>query len=52
VTATSLHRFGATAGTELADGVLVPHGLEVIQLAGDPNFPEQGRLKLSVGGGL
>jgi hypothetical protein len=52
VTATALHCFGKTPGDELAKGVLVPHGLEVVQLASDPNFPEQGRLTLTVGGGL
>jgi hypothetical protein len=52
VNATALHRFGKTPGHELADGVLVPHGLEIIQLADDPNFPERGRLTLNVVGGL
>jgi len=52
VTATALHRFGKTPGHELDDGVLMPHGLEIIQLADDPNFPEQGRLTLTLVGGL
>jgi hypothetical protein len=52
VSATALHRFGRAPGRELQDGVLVPHGLEVVQLANDPNFPERGRLVLEVDGGL
>jgi hypothetical protein len=52
VTATALHRFGRSPGDELAKGLLAPRGLEIVQLANDPSFPEQGRLTLTMEGGL
>jgi hypothetical protein len=35
----------------LADGVIPIGGLEIAQLANNPNFRERGRLELSAGGG-
>jgi hypothetical protein len=37
--------------TSLDDGVIPIGGLEIAQLANDPNFRERGRLTLSAGGG-
>lgn len=44
-------RFGRLAQNELAQGIIRPAELEVLQLSDDPNFPEQGRLSLVTGGG-
>jgi hypothetical protein len=44
-------RFNRLPQTELADGVIRPGDFEVLQLEDDPNFPERGRLVLSMGGG-
>ena len=44
-------RFNRLPQTELADGVIHPGDFEVLQLEDDPNFPERGRLVLSMGGG-
>jgi hypothetical protein len=49
--ATSFRRLGRPDAGELAAGVLRVQGLEVAQLAGDPSFPERGRLTLTVVGG-
>ena len=47
-----LQRWGRPPGSELASGVLAVSGLEIVQLANDPNFPENGRLELTMRGGL
>lgn len=45
-------RFGKASNKELEDGVLLTGRLEVVRLDNDPNFPENGRLKLVMQGGL
>jgi hypothetical protein len=52
VNATTFKRLDRPPRTELAGGVLRVSGLEVAELAGDPNFPERGRLRLTMAGGL
>jgi len=52
VNVTRFQRWGKSANHELERGVLTVAPLEVLQLANDPSFPENGRLGLSVGGGL
>ncbi len=49
--ATTFRRFGHNDAGELAAGVLKVRALEVVQLAGDPNFPEHGRLTVTTTGG-
>jgi hypothetical protein len=49
---TVFRRFGRPDAGELDAGVLRVQGLEVAQLAGDPSFPERGRLELTMVGGL
>ncbi len=44
-------RWGRPAGTEIQDGVLAVGRLEIAELANDPNFQENGRLELAMGGG-
>jgi hypothetical protein len=51
VTVTRFQRWGRPAGTEIADGVLPVGRLEIAELANDPNFQENGRLQLAMGGG-
>jgi hypothetical protein len=51
VTVKRFQRWGRTAGTEIQDGVLPIGRLEIAELANDPNFQENGRLELSMGGG-
>ena len=48
---TSFQRWGRTAAGEIEDGVLPVGRLEVVQLANDPNFPENGRLAFAMQGG-
>lgn len=45
-------RWGRTAQGERAAGVILAASLEVLRLDNDPNFPENGRLRLSMRGGL
>lgn len=45
-------RLGRAASGELEGGVLATTGLEIVELADDPNFPEKGRLELVLAGGL
>jgi hypothetical protein len=52
VNATTFKRLDRPPRTELASGVLRVSGLEVAELAGDPNFPERGRLTVTMAGGL
>jgi len=51
VTVTALERLSGPIGTELAEGRLRLGALEVAELADDPNFPEHGRLDLTLDGG-
>ena len=45
-------RWGRTPQGERAAGVILAASLEVLRLDNDPNFPENGRLRLSMRGGL
>lgn len=45
-------RWGRTPKGEREDGVITAAPLEVLRLDNDPNFPENGRLVLSMRGGL
>ncbi len=45
-------RWGKPARSELNDGFISAEPLEILQLANDPNFPENGKLAITVGGGL
>ncbi len=49
---TKLQRWGLPADGELASGVLTTASLEIVQLANDPNFPENGRVELIMRGGV
>jgi Baseplate J-like protein len=51
VRATVFQRFGKAAAGELAQEVLKPAPREIPILDNDPNFPENGRLELSLKGG-
>jgi hypothetical protein len=51
VEVTALHRLESPAARELEEGILRLGPLEVAQLDNDPNFPENGRLELTVEGG-
>ncbi|MDD7942413.1 baseplate J/gp47 family protein [Actinomycetospora lutea] len=51
VTPTVFQRFGRTAQDELARGVIRPPATEVLELADDPDFPERGRLRITMRGG-
>jgi hypothetical protein len=43
---------GAVPDTSSLENGVIPIGrLEIAQLAGNPNFPERGRLTLEAGGG-
>jgi hypothetical protein len=44
-------RLGRPAGTEIAEGVLPIGRLEIARLDNDPNFAENGRLAIVLGGG-
>lgn len=48
---TTLQRYGATADNELEEGVLRLGLTEIGQLDDDPDFPENGRLDLTLKGG-
>ncbi len=47
-----LQRWGRAASGELGKGWLAAAPLEVLRLDNDPNFPENGRLRLQMKGGL
>jgi hypothetical protein len=49
---TRLQRWGRPAAGELGAGFLPADALEVLRLDNDPNFPENGRLRLLMHGGL
>jgi hypothetical protein len=49
--ATRFQRWGRAPADELENEVLRPAEHEIVQLAGDQNFPEHGRLEIDVGGG-
>jgi hypothetical protein len=51
VTPKKFQRLGRLPQNEIANGVIRPGDLEVLQLEDDPNFPERGRLALTMGGG-
>ena len=51
VRVTQLQRYAEDDHGELAAGVLTLGPLEVAQVDNDPNFPEHGRLKITLGGG-
>ncbi len=51
VTVKRFQRWGRPPRTEIADGVLPVGRLEIAELASDPNFQENGRLELQMGGG-
>jgi hypothetical protein len=50
VAVTRFQRWGKLANQELENGRLTVAPLEVVQLANDPNFPENGRLDVALGG--
>jgi hypothetical protein len=50
-TVTRLQRFAELPNGELERGILSLHPLEVARLDDDPNFPENGQLKLEMRGG-
>ena len=52
VNVTRFKRWTQAANHELEKGVVTAAPLEILQLANDPNFPENGRLAISVAGGL
>jgi hypothetical protein len=47
----TLRRLGEIDAGEIASGVLAIGRLEVAQLDNDPNFPEHGKLTLTLEGG-
>jgi hypothetical protein len=49
--ALTFQRWARTPRDELAAGVIQPAPFEVLRLDDDPNFPENGRLRLTMGGG-
>jgi hypothetical protein len=51
VQALKFQRLGRLPANEIAEGVIRPNDVEVLQLSDDPSFPEQGRLVLQMGGG-
>lgn len=51
VTPHRFQRLGRQPGTEIADGVIRPGAIEVLQLDNDPSFPERGKLAIVMGGG-
>jgi uncharacterized protein (UPF0147 family) len=44
-------RLFESANHEIANGVLPLSPTEIAQLNNDPNFPEHGRLEITMGGG-
>lgn len=52
VTVNRFQRWGKTANGELQAGWLAAAPLEVLRLDNDPNFPENGRMRLQMRGGL
>ena len=51
VQVTTLQRLGEGDNGEIQNGLLPLSPLEIAQLDNDPNFPEHGTLKLTIGGG-
>ncbi|HEY4565390.1 MAG TPA: putative baseplate assembly protein [Thermoanaerobaculia bacterium] len=51
VSVSRFQRRGRPAGTEIQDGVLPIGRLEIAVLDNDPNFQENGRLEIAMGGG-
>jgi hypothetical protein len=51
VTVTKLERLFAGPNGEIAQGVLALGSLEIARCDNDPNFPENGQLKLIMRGG-
>jgi hypothetical protein len=49
---TRFQRWTRGAGHELERGVVAAAPLEILQLSNDPSFPENGRLSVTVAGGL
>ncbi|MDD0857544.1 hypothetical protein NHF46_06720 [Arthrobacter alpinus] len=47
-----LQRQGMRAGPELERGVLAVGPLEIVRMDNSPNFPDHGKLTLTLGGGL
>jgi hypothetical protein len=52
VEATRFQRLNKAPADELANGVIQPAALEIIQLDNDPNFPENGKIEFRLEGGL
>ncbi len=52
IVATRFQRWGKAPNQELELEVLAPGAMEIVRLDNDPNFPENGRLELSMEGGL
>jgi hypothetical protein len=52
VLAEVFQRFGRPAGQEISQGVITMAPLEVARLSNDKNFPENGQIRFSMGGGL
>lgn len=50
VVVSRFQRFGKVANGELEKGKISVAPLEVVRLANDPNFPESGRLEVTLGG--
>jgi hypothetical protein len=51
VQVTKFHRLGAPDSRPLEDGYIELGRLEIARLDNDPNFPERGVLRLTLGGG-
>ena len=52
VSAEVFQRFGRPADQELTNGLIPMAALEVARLSNDKNFPENGQIQFSMGGGL
>lgn len=52
VEVTKFQRWGKPANGEIDAGAVRSEPLEILQLANDPSFPENGKLELNVAGGL
>ena len=50
-TVTQFHRWGKLPANELQQGYIATDRLEILRLDNDPNFPENGALRLNIGGG-
>jgi hypothetical protein len=48
---TQFHRWGKLPANELQQGYIAMDRLEILRLDNDPNFPENGALRLNMGGG-